>query len=973
MAAALPAALGPVHANDIITTMEQAMHNHYDTRVAGEATLQQCMKLPGFSLLCLQILDESKYPLADPVRLMAALSLKNTVFASWTTRGSRQFIISDEEKTQVRAQLLAHMDESNSAVATQLAVTIARIARSDFPKDWPDLFGVLRDVIQQGSLLQQTRALRVLKSVVKELASRRLAPHRAAFNDMSAAVCPFLATVWKNHVAHLSTGNQDGLANLLSCTKVLHHLVLNGFKVLMPLDVIPFIFTNYYDTFRALTTYIQTLPPDAPGVTLLNKIRVACAGLVVAVQKAHPIEFRAYLGPFLQMFYTTLTDPVESPDALVVHMLTYMTNVVGCLLYQQSPSTLSTTRAVITAAGDVELTDAIVDECKTQIGAFGNDVNLLSSLLELVVVRYMRLTPVDIAQWQEDPEGYAAIQESVTSEDSVRACAEILYLSLLQTHRDMLTPCALNMIQSTSAWMAAPTPVQEDILRADAVLLAAGLSSYDLHESFDFEPWFLHTLVPFLQSPLSQTVSGVPVLPRRIVWLIACWLAQLSNQVRIPLYESLLQLLSAPKSDTCVKLSAVQTLESLVNDWGFDQTTFVPFLPTAISCLYGFFGDPDVATTETRLKILGCLEAIVHVCGSVMGSSIVQVVNPLPSIWEVAGSSDANLLRGKILSLLTRIMEIEWQGASDVELQNMVLSVVSFATNPNQPDSVYLMDEGLALWIRLTEVVEVYTPALHDIFANIVLALSRDTEHIQSGLTLFENYVVIGTSNFWSTYALDVSRLLRSFVGQVKPEISHTICRVIDKMLQSLPADSLGCLQDVLSAFWEITQEDPRQEKELVIISFLTTLAASSLHAPALFFAVIPAENAGVYLDTLLQLFFSVAFTAVGPVRRRIWVCSLCTFLTISKAVLDRLGMILEATVEVVGEVDPLELNDEEGSTSRSLLMAQKAKLLPPTLPYIKQYVIAQLNKCAQMVGMETFNQAMAMVEGSVVTKVQAL
>ncbi|RHY31483.1 hypothetical protein DYB32_003455 [Aphanomyces invadans] len=692
---------------------------------------------------------------------------------------------------------------------------------------------------------------------------------------MSVAVTPFLAAVWKAQVTELSSGNLDVVDNVLSTTKVLHHLVVHGFKVLMPLDVIPFIFSNYFETFRALTSYIHR--------------RSAFRALAWSWQckKLTPLSSeRTWVRYFLQLFYAELTHPTPSPDKLVVHLLSYFTNVVGCLLYQQSPSAHSTSRTVITTTGDVELNDAMVDECKAQIGAFATDMALLSTFVELVVVRYMRLTPEDILMWQEDPEGYSTLQESMTSEDSVRACAEMLYLSLLQTHRDALTPCILRMMQSTSAWMASPTPVQDDILRADAVLLAAGLSSYDLHESFDFEPWFLHTLVPYLQSPISQTVSGVPVLPRRIVWLIGCWLAQLSNQVRIPLYEALLQLLSAPKSDTCVKLAAVQTLESLVNDWGFDQATFVPFLPSAIGCLYTFFGDPAVVTTDTRLKVLGCVEAIVHVCGSAMGPCIIQVVNPLPAIWEAAGSVDANLLRGKILSLLTRIMEIDWQDVADVELQNMVLSVVSFATNPNQPDSVYLMDQGLAL---------------------------------QTLLPL--------------TYG-----------------------------------------PDVLAALWAIVQEQPRQEKELVVVSYLSTLAAASLHAPAVFFTVVPTDHVSLFLDTMLQFFFSVAFTAVGPVRRRIWVSSLCSFLTVTPAVLERMGLILEACVEVVGEADPLDVNDDDlATTRRSLLLTQKTKLLPPTIPYIKQYVCAQLNQCAQMVGAEAFNQSMALVEASVVNTIQAL
>jgi hypothetical protein len=59
------------------------------------------------------------------------------------------------------------------------------------------------------------------------------------------------------------------------------------------------------------------------------------------------------------------------PDALLIHMLSYMTNVMGCILYQQPPSAHTTTRMVITASGDVELTQAMFEECQRQVGAFG--------------------------------------------------------------------------------------------------------------------------------------------------------------------------------------------------------------------------------------------------------------------------------------------------------------------------------------------------------------------------------------------------------------------------------------------------------------------------------------------------------------------------------------------------------------------------------------------------------------------------
>ncbi|RHZ40000.1 hypothetical protein DYB31_004763, partial [Aphanomyces astaci] len=257
----------------------------------------------------------------------------------------------------------------------------------------------------------------------------------------------------------------------------------------------------------------------------------------------------------------------------------------------------------------------------------------------------------------------------------------------------------------------------------------------------------------------------------------------------------------------------------------------------------------------------------------------------------------------------------------------------------------------------------VYTQPLHDVFSNVVLALSRDTEHVQSGLTLVENYAIIGAAAFWSAYAMDVSRLLHSIVGQVKPEISHMVTSVTR----------------VLSALWSVAQEQPRQEKELVVVSFVSTLAAACLRAPSVFLAAVPSAHTPSFLDTMLHLFFSISFSAVGPARRRMWAASLCSFLTVSPAVLDRMGLLLEAIVQVLGDdTSSLDVHDADDADDvsvrrRSLLLVRKTKLVPPTLSYIKQYLCAQLNKCSQMYGPEAFNQSMALVEASIVDTIQAL
>ena len=80
---------------------------------------------------------------------MGIIRFKNGVDKYWRLRVVNRVAvtISKEEKDVLRAMLLRCIDEPERGVALQAAVSIARIARNDFPNAWPDLFDVLQQVI----------------------------------------------------------------------------------------------------------------------------------------------------------------------------------------------------------------------------------------------------------------------------------------------------------------------------------------------------------------------------------------------------------------------------------------------------------------------------------------------------------------------------------------------------------------------------------------------------------------------------------------------------------------------------------------------------------------------------------------------------------------------------------------------------------------------------------------------------------
>nr|CAB3455381.1 unnamed protein product [Digitaria exilis] len=110
----------------------------------------------------------------EDVRLLATVYFKNSIHRYWRHRRD-SYGISNEEKDHLRKNLLLNIREENSQIALQLAVLISKIARLDYPKEWPDLLSVLAQQLQSADVLASHRVFMVLFRTLKELSTKRLA------------------------------------------------------------------------------------------------------------------------------------------------------------------------------------------------------------------------------------------------------------------------------------------------------------------------------------------------------------------------------------------------------------------------------------------------------------------------------------------------------------------------------------------------------------------------------------------------------------------------------------------------------------------------------------------------------------------------------------------------------------------------------------------------------------------------------
>ncbi|CAI5721402.1 unnamed protein product [Peronospora destructor] len=910
---------------------------------------------------------------------------------TWTKTNT--LLLSDEEHVQVRGLLLfAALYEPQQTVALHLSLIVATIARTDFPAQWtfetlfPMMLQPLRRQDGVVNLSKERRGMDVCYRVVKELAARRLMQHRKQFAMLSVELLPLLLQYWTATATQFSeflqaqeeateltsaqkaaaimsalTTQAEQLEVLTTTAKLISTMLLNAFKDLVAL--------KNGDLMRSAFVEFETRAEVEKSIRLLDKCLHRIAAIVVGGQNSYPIEFREYLLPYLMLFWNVLNlfadnplTALSSPGQPQIDALQFFANVLSCRLYKNESlsgpdGTTRIMSKVITATGDVALTDAIVLEAQAAVQAFFKQTeNWFTSMMNLIVMRYMRLTATDLKEWESDPEAYCTFRGELDSEG-------------VELSRGQVSDAGDD----------------RRILDADTVLLAIGLGCYDLHDCFEFEPWFLTHLVPILVNPDAAVGSfkGRPVLRFRIVWLVSCWLAQLTSSVRPPLYEALLNssaLFYQTDADVALKLRIIQTLESMVNDWGFEHDAFAPFLPRALEFLFALF--PQTSESESKMKVLGCLEAIVQACGVHIISFCHQISVPLPELWT--NESDAsNFVRGKLLQLMAKLLQnvkeaqktltnVRVEDGSVHTLFNMCVQVVRFATNVSNPEEVFLMESGLELWNETLEVSTVYTEELHVLFGNVLRLMERDYEYVSLVLNVLKQYLRLGKVQFWQSYHASVTGLLRSVIGNVKAEASLQIVEVAEIVVATIPADQVGELMPVVKAMVEacitFQQKEQKHEPETVVAGYLSVVARLMIIDFDCTLKTVLANDHTVLqllVDAMLRLFYIVGVSPLTPLRRKAWALALgSTLMSMEQQLLERTGQVLEICVRGVYRAFQAHHKMEQQQ-----LRVEDVPILALDL---KAFVCGRLNDLAAKLGTSTFDRLLETVDSSMLRKLQS-
>lgn len=227
-----------------------ALSNDSSQRQQAEAVINEISGKENFTSCLIGVM---KLPDAEESsKWLAAVQLKNMINKKWalsrvgkpTTQA-----YGDQEKQQLRSEVLHVIGMKDSKAALQVALAVAKMARHDYPATWPTLLDELLSPIASGAAsdLVVRRIWLTLHHVVKQLSTKRLPVDKRNFQTMSRTLFPFVWRAWMAHSKAIqellpaSLGSNrpaQPLAHHLEAwmvtTKILRRLIMSGIPRQVP-------------------------------------------------------------------------------------------------------------------------------------------------------------------------------------------------------------------------------------------------------------------------------------------------------------------------------------------------------------------------------------------------------------------------------------------------------------------------------------------------------------------------------------------------------------------------------------------------------------------------------------------------------------------------------------------------------------------------------------------------------------------
>nr|BAC75567.1 putative Ran binding protein 11-like [Oryza sativa Japonica Group] len=720
-------------------------------RRPAETALAQCEARPGFCSCLLEIISARGLACREDVRLLATVYFKNSISRYWRHRRD-SYGISNEEKDHLRKNLLVNIREENSQIALQLAVLISKIARLDYPKEWPDLFSLLAQQLQSADVLASHRVFMVLFRTLKELSTKRLAVDQRNYAEITSHLFEYTWNLWKSDVQTILQ-NLSMLSQRSDIDSILEQsndlmLICDRFIVLQSSSTGP-----ESKSANQLLCSVGSLADSSykdKQAKLWDFAKRACTKLMkvlVTLQGRHPYSFvhQAVLPAIVDFCLNMITNPEQggaSFEEFLIQSMVFVKSVLECKEYKPSP----TGRVINESSQPLSL-----EQRKKNFGAVASDMlkivlpgDRVMLLCNILIRRYFIYTAKDLEEWSENPESFHHEQNLVQWTEKQRPCAEALFIVIFENYREQLAPVVVSILREA---MALSPPLETDVtagmLLKDAAYTAAGHVYYELSNYLSFNEWFHGSL----SIEISNGHPNMRIIRRKIALLLGQWISEIKGDTRKLVYHALVGLLQ--DNDIAVRLAACSSLCYLFQESSFSELDLFECLPTCWTMCFKL--TEDVQEFDSKVQVLNFISVLLEHAGD----KVIPFASQLSHFFQKSPLS-----------------------------YHMLIPILQSGINVDSPDALNLLEDSVLLWETTLLNAPSIVSQLLDLFPYLVGIVTRSFDHLEVTINIIEDYIIFGGSEFLKRHGASLANILDTIVGNVNDKGLLTALPIIDLLIQ---------------------------------------------------------------------------------------------------------------------------------------------------------------------------------------------
>ncbi|XP_043278117.1 importin-11 isoform X2 [Venturia canescens] len=772
----------------LIQVLEQACSQDPKILTPAEQILKQWETERGLYTALFDVF--SNHSLAMNVRWMAVLYFKNGVERYW--RKTAPNAMAEDEKELLRQRLISNFNEPIDHLAIQIAEAIAKIARLDCPREWNTLIPTLLEAAGAQNSLTQHRAIYTLQRVVKTLASKRLLEDQQLFRELSSNISNFIFNLWNTFSESfliLASNGADvqqlqeimGKAHLL--LKILKHLTVHGFPPNS--RDIPFL-KVIFERARATLECRKTLISRGIHIEVCDKFLVHLTKVLLGVLEFLPSCYVEVIPTSLEFtYFYCFTEAGQrlTFERFTIQCLNILKIILSLKAFKQ--------RWGATRSDPSKLDPELYDRVKHYQRDFFTDQRLTEICYRLVT-HYFLLTPADLELWDTDPENFVIEEYRNAWKYSSRPCTKAIFVALIQEFYEAPKSMLMDLLQRHHQ-PADPNDLNAILLK-DALYTAFGLTLFFLDGKVDFDQWWSTVL----KQELQLRGTNYRIIRRRVCWLIGQGISDtnMSRKLKQEAYELIIQSLRS-EEDLCIRLAASDALQQLISGFDFKPEDFQTYLESAFFMLCSLLKESNEC--DTKMRVLCGISFLIQRTVFGIKPYLNSFIAYLPDLWQQ--SEEHNMLRCGIVSVLVNLANA--LGSDCVTIEPLVVAVVGLSCDVHQDDHVYLLENGLELWLALLEATSTSSPGMMGLLKNMPDLFDCSSENLRRCMDIMTAYVVLVPMEFICEHGHLLIDLFKSRISDMRDEEVAVISRLFETCLMVLPQESIQLMKPILAKIFE--------------------------------------------------------------------------------------------------------------------------------------------------------------------------